>query len=87
MKPSKKGVTFSLDKIWVDAMVLVLKSKFDLWVLTRAIMSKQNYYLDQRELKRLQMKPAKKGVTFALDKIRGDALLSVLKRTICPPKN
>ena len=40
MKPSKKGVTFSLDKIWVDAMVLVLKSKFDLWVLTRAIMSK-----------------------------------------------
>ena len=32
------------------------------------------------------MKPTKKGVTFALDKIRGDALLSVLKRAICPPR-
>ena len=32
------------------------------------------------------MKPSKKGVTFALDKIRGDALLLVLKRAICPPR-
>ena len=32
------------------------------------------------------MKPSKKGVTFALDKIRGDAMVPVLKCAICPPR-